>query len=72
MGKNKFALKCFSDKIKKDHVSFFCFFMENRGIEDPPSKLNGKFHYYYFLNRPLPSQQKYNTIPSNTHIVSQA
>ena len=23
---------------------FFCFLMENWGIEDPPSQLNGKFH----------------------------
>ena len=25
---------------------FFFFLMENRGIEDPPSQLNGKFHFF--------------------------
>ena len=44
--KDKFALKCFSDKIKcfKTMLVFSFFLMENQGIEDPPSQLNGKFH----------------------------
>ena len=44
MGKNKFALKCSSGKIKCFKTMLFFFLMENRGIEDPPSQLNGKFH----------------------------
>ena len=53
MGKSKFALKCFLGKIKcfKTMLVFF-FLMENWGIEDPPSQLNGKFHYHFFWNHP--------------------
>ena len=36
--------KVFSDNV---HVNFFL--MENQGIEDPPSQLNGKFHLTFFF-----------------------
>ena len=45
MGKNKFSLKCFSGKLKLFKPIFFL--MENRVIEDPPSQLNEKFHYFF-------------------------
>ena len=44
MGKNKFALKCSTGKIKCLKTMLVFFLMENQGIEDPPSQLNGKFH----------------------------
>ena len=43
-GKNKFALKCISGKLKCFKTIIFSFLIENRVVEDPPSKLNGKFH----------------------------
>ena len=49
MGKNKFALKCSTGKVKcfKTMLLFFC--MENWGIKDPPSQLKGKVHERAFV-----------------------
>ena len=52
MGKNKFTLKWFSGKIKCVKTMFVFFLMENQGIEDPPSQLNGKFHYLFIETVP--------------------
>ena len=41
--------------------------MENRVVQDPPSKLNGKFHYFlYFLKPPLRDDLKYKKNPFQT------
>ena len=47
--KNKFALKCFSGKIKCSKTMLVFFLMENWGIEDPPSQLNGKIQLTFFF-----------------------
>ena len=49
MEKKKIGLKCVSGKIKCFKTMLVFFFMENWGIEDPPSQLNGKIALTFFL-----------------------
>ena len=47
MGKKQVSVKMIY-RQNKVHVIYFFFLMENRGIEDPPIQLNGKFHLLIF------------------------
>ena len=63
-----FALKCFSGKIKCFKAMLvFLSSMENRGIEEPPSQLNGKFHYFFFFETVPYTQARELKYGTDTH-----